>query len=66
MNPVESNKHGHASGLCEITYQALGPTLCQTFARLHKAHVIHTARKQLDWVQSALVYIGYEAYDQTR
>ena len=34
-------------------------------ARLHKTYVLHRAHKRLDWVQSAQVYVAYEAYDGT-
>ena len=35
------------------------------FIKQIRTDMQHETHKQLDWVQSALVYIGYEAYDGT-
>jgi hypothetical protein len=49
----------------ETTIEALGFIRCQTFARLYEKHIEHEPHKRLDWVQSALVLLGYAFYDET-
>jgi hypothetical protein len=34
-------------------------------ARLHEKHMDHEPHDRLDWVQSALVLLGYAVYDET-
>jgi hypothetical protein len=46
-------------------FQALGFIPCQTFARLREKHMEHEPHERLDWVQSALVLLGYAVYDET-
>jgi hypothetical protein len=42
----------------------LGVDPCQTFARLREEHIAHEAHRRLDWVQSALVLLGYAVSDE--
>ena len=57
------NSHSQLSRGLKLS--GLGVDSLPDFARLHEEHIGHGPRDRLDWVQSALVLLGYAAYDET-